>query len=213
MRSGTAAGVRAVRLQRSGGRQDRHLARRLVRRLHFASCCAWSGWGSTTTAIWTWKARTRPRPSGREFMKQALEYREYRDTKPFEAPDGIVTIEIDPESGMPATPVCPKTASRSLHRRHGAGGRLPAARRPRPGDQRGRMGYCRRRAPAGSAVRLRRIWRFSDGRAAARHRWRGVRRGRHRPIRRWRASPRRNRPSRPRNRGEEGATPPDLWCV
>ena len=39
-----------------------------------------------------------------EFMKRALQYREYRDTKPFEAPDGIVTIDIDPQSGMPATP-------------------------------------------------------------------------------------------------------------
>ena len=42
-------------------------------------------------------------------MKRALEYREYRDTKPFRAPAGIVSITIDPESGMPATPACPKT--------------------------------------------------------------------------------------------------------
>ena len=44
-------------------------------------------------------------------MKDALKYREYRDTKPFEAPDGIVTIEIDPETGFPATPACPTRAS------------------------------------------------------------------------------------------------------
>jgi penicillin-binding protein 1B len=44
-----------------------------------------------------------------EFMKRALEYRPYRDAKPFEAPDGIVSIEIDPQSGMPATPACPLT--------------------------------------------------------------------------------------------------------
>jgi len=42
-----------------------------------------------------------------EFMKRALEYREYRDAKPFQAPDGIVSIDIDPQSGMPATPYCP----------------------------------------------------------------------------------------------------------
>jgi penicillin-binding protein 1B len=42
-------------------------------------------------------------------MKKALQYREYRDTKPFQAPEGIVSIEIDPASGMPATPSCPKT--------------------------------------------------------------------------------------------------------
>ena len=42
-------------------------------------------------------------------MKKALDYREYRDTKNFRVPDGIVTIDIDPLSGMPATPACPKT--------------------------------------------------------------------------------------------------------
>jgi penicillin-binding protein 1B len=46
-------------------------------------------------------------PIWAEFMKRALDYREYRDTKPFRAPDGIVTIDIDPLSGMPATPQCP----------------------------------------------------------------------------------------------------------
>jgi hypothetical protein len=43
-----------------------------------------------------------------QFMKSALQYREYRDTQPFEAPDGIVTIDIDPKSGMPATAACPE---------------------------------------------------------------------------------------------------------
>jgi penicillin-binding protein 1B len=46
-------------------------------------------------------------PIWMQFMKDALKYREYRDTKPFEAPDGIVSIEIDPETGYPATPACP----------------------------------------------------------------------------------------------------------
>ena len=50
-------------------------------------------------------------PIWAEFMKRALEYREYRDAKPFRAPAGIVSITIDPESGMPATPACPKTRS------------------------------------------------------------------------------------------------------
>jgi penicillin-binding protein 1B len=42
-----------------------------------------------------------------EFMSRALEFREYRDAKAFRAPEGIVSIEIDPESGYPATPSCP----------------------------------------------------------------------------------------------------------
>ncbi len=45
-------------------------------------------------------------PIWAEFMKRALDYREYRDAKPFLAPEGIVSIEIDPESGFPATPSC-----------------------------------------------------------------------------------------------------------
>jgi penicillin-binding protein 1B len=46
-------------------------------------------------------------PIWAEFMKAAAQVREYRDTKPFPAPDGIVSIEVDPASGMPATPSCP----------------------------------------------------------------------------------------------------------
>jgi len=47
-------------------------------------------------------------PIWAEFMKRALRFREYRDTKPFESPGGVVSIMIDPESGMPATSSCPK---------------------------------------------------------------------------------------------------------
>lgn len=42
-----------------------------------------------------------------EFMKRALAFREYRDTKPFQAPAGIVSVDIDPATGMVATPSCP----------------------------------------------------------------------------------------------------------
>jgi membrane carboxypeptidase/penicillin-binding protein len=40
-------------------------------------------------------------------MKRAVQYREYRDTKPFVAPSGVVSVAIDPMSGYPATPACP----------------------------------------------------------------------------------------------------------
>jgi penicillin-binding protein 1B len=46
-------------------------------------------------------------PIWAEFMKRALQYREYRDTKQFESPAGIVSVMIDPESGMPANSSCP----------------------------------------------------------------------------------------------------------
>jgi len=48
-------------------------------------------------------------PIWAEFMKRALQLKDYRDAKPFEAPEGITTIEVDPLSGEPATPNCPAT--------------------------------------------------------------------------------------------------------
>ena len=48
-------------------------------------------------------------PIWADFMKRAMQFREYRDTRPFESPGGIVSIKIDPQSGMPATPSCPTT--------------------------------------------------------------------------------------------------------
>ena len=50
-------------------------------------------------------------PIWTEFMKRALDYPAYHDTEPFTAPDGIISVEIDPESGYLATPNCPKTIS------------------------------------------------------------------------------------------------------
>lgn len=47
-------------------------------------------------------------PIWTEFMKRAHQLRQYRNVKPFEAPDGIVTVEIDPETNALATTNCPK---------------------------------------------------------------------------------------------------------
>jgi penicillin-binding protein 1B len=41
-------------------------------------------------------------------MKRAHSYREYRNVAEFQAPDGIVTAEIDPLSGELATAACPQ---------------------------------------------------------------------------------------------------------
>src|SRR6202035_1029695 len=46
-------------------------------------------------------------PIWAEFMKRALGYRAYRDAKTFRAPAGIVSVDIDPVTGMAATPSCP----------------------------------------------------------------------------------------------------------
>ena len=50
-------------------------------------------------------------PIWAQFMNAAMQYPQYRDTKQFPAPDGIVSIDIDPQSGMPATPLCPTRRS------------------------------------------------------------------------------------------------------
>jgi len=43
-----------------------------------------------------------------EFMKRASLHREYKNVHSFEAPDGIVTVQIDAQTGELATPQCPK---------------------------------------------------------------------------------------------------------
>jgi penicillin-binding protein 1B len=46
-----------------------------------------------------------------QFMKAAAQYRAYRNTRQFPAPDGIVSIEVDAQTGMPAAPGCPQVRS------------------------------------------------------------------------------------------------------
>jgi penicillin-binding protein 1B len=41
-----------------------------------------------------------------EFMKRAHQHREYRNVRPFAAPDGIVTVDIDADTGELATSRC-----------------------------------------------------------------------------------------------------------
>lgn len=50
-------------------------------------------------------------PIWAEFMKRAHTYREYSGVRRFDAPDGIVSVEIDPLDGMLAGPGCPNTRS------------------------------------------------------------------------------------------------------
>lgn len=46
-----------------------------------------------------------------EFMRRAHQHRDYRTVRPFEAPDGIVTVDIDSDTGEVATPRCPHVRS------------------------------------------------------------------------------------------------------
>jgi penicillin-binding protein 1B len=106
MRTGTAAGVRSRGFVvpaggKTGTSHDGWFA-------GFTSdllCIVWVGYddyselniegAKSALPIWT------------EFMKRAIQLRTYSNAKEFSAPDGVVTLTIDPLSGMPATPSCP----------------------------------------------------------------------------------------------------------
>jgi penicillin-binding protein 1B len=70
-------------------------------------------------------------PVWTEFMKRAHEHREYHNVSEFEAPAGIVGVQIDPASGQLATAACPKVRTEyfidgtqpvELCQLHGGGG-------------------------------------------------------------------------------------------
>ena len=111
LRSGTAAGARvaagfnAPAAGKTGTSRDGWFAGYTSELL----CVVWVGFDDNSDL--DIEGARSAAPIWMQFMKDALKYREYRDTKPFEAPDGIVTIEIDPETGYPATPACPTHVS------------------------------------------------------------------------------------------------------
>jgi len=110
MRSGTAAGVRAKYGFNvpSAGKTGTSSAERDGWFAGFTSellCVVWVGFDDNREL--DLEGAKSAAPIWMEFMKRALQYREYRDTKPFIPPDGIVSIDIDPLSGMPSTPACP----------------------------------------------------------------------------------------------------------
>src|SRR5437763_16444850 len=110
MRSGTAAGVRGrynfnVPVAGKTGTSDRDgwfagFTSELL-------CIVWVGFDDSRDL--DLEGAKSAAPIWAEFMKRALAYREYRDTKPFRAPTGIVSIDVDSVTGMPATSACPST--------------------------------------------------------------------------------------------------------
>ncbi len=113
LRSGTGANVRARGFKlpaagKTGTSQKEHdgwfagFTSKLV-------CVVWVGYddnrelniegAKSALPIWT------------EFMKRAHQHREYRSVTGWDAPDGIVSVDIDPASGQLATPACPSTRS------------------------------------------------------------------------------------------------------
>jgi penicillin-binding protein 1B len=107
LRTGTAAGVRArynlnfPAAGKTGTSHDGWFAGYTSQLL----CIVWVGFDDNREL--NLEGAHSAAPIWAEFMKQAATFRDYRDTKEFAAPDGIVSVEIDPQSGYPATPNCP----------------------------------------------------------------------------------------------------------
>jgi penicillin-binding protein 1B len=106
LRTGTGAGVRGrgfglPAAGKTGSSHDAWFAGYTSKLL----CIVWVGFddyrdvklegAKAALPIWT------------EFMKRAHSHRAYRSVTGFDAPDGIVSAEIDPESGQLATSACP----------------------------------------------------------------------------------------------------------
>jgi penicillin-binding protein 1B len=107
LRSGTAAGVRAKYTLdfpvagKTGTSHDGWFAGYTSELI----CVVWVGFDDNKEL--DLEGAHSAAPIWAEFMKRAVQYREYRDTKPFVAPSGVVSVAIDPMSGYPATPACP----------------------------------------------------------------------------------------------------------
>ncbi len=106
MRSGTAAGVRGRGFTvpaggKTGTSHDGWFAGFTSELL----CVVWVGFDDNREL--DLEGAHSALPIWADFMKRALLYGSYRNAKAFPAPEGIVTIKIDPLSGMPATAFCP----------------------------------------------------------------------------------------------------------
>lgn len=107
LRSGTGAGVRARGFTvpaagKTGTSRDGWFA-------GFTSeleCIVWVGFDDNRDL--DLEGARSAAPIWGDFMTRALKFREYRDTKPFVAPSGIVSVEIDPDTGYLATAACPR---------------------------------------------------------------------------------------------------------
>ncbi len=107
MQSGTAAGVRARGFTvpaagKTGTSHDGWFAGFDSQLL----CIVWVGFDDNS--VLELEGAHSALPIWVEFMKRSLQYRGYRDTKAFTAPEGVVSLQIDGDTGMPATPYTPK---------------------------------------------------------------------------------------------------------
>ncbi len=110
MRSGTAAGVHARGFNlpaagKTGTSRDGWFAGFTSKIL----CVVWLGFDDNSD--FKLEGARSALPIWVEFMKRAHQHREYQNVHAFDAPDGIVTAEIDADTGELATPRCPRVRS------------------------------------------------------------------------------------------------------
>jgi penicillin-binding protein 1B len=129
VRSGTGAGVRArgfvlPAAGKTGTSHDGWFAGFTTKLI----CVVWVGFDDNQEL--NLEGAQSALPIWAEFMKRAHQYREYSGARYFDAPDGIVSVEVDPLSGQLAGPACPNTRSevfingtqpQELCRLHGGG--------------------------------------------------------------------------------------------
>jgi penicillin-binding protein 1B len=107
-------------------------------------CAVWVGFDDNTEM--PLEGAKAALPIWTEFMKRAHSFREYKNVAEFQAPDGVVTAEIDPLSGQLATAACPQrraevfiagTQPTDYCRLHGGNGRALIAGWDTPETQEG----------------------------------------------------------------------------
>jgi penicillin-binding protein 1B len=110
LRSGTGAGVRARGFTlpaagKTGTSHDGWFAGFTSKLL----CVVWVGFDDNKEL--NLEGAKSALPIWVEFMKRAHQHREYRNVHGWEAPDGVVSVDVDPASGQLATPSCPSVRS------------------------------------------------------------------------------------------------------
>jgi penicillin-binding protein 1B len=106
MRSGTAAGVRSRGFTlpaagKTGTSRDAWFAGFTSKLI----CVVWIGYDDAKDL--NVEGAKAALPVWVEFMKRAHQHREYRNVSDWDAPDGIVSVDIDPATGQLATAGCP----------------------------------------------------------------------------------------------------------
>ena len=107
LRSGTAARVRATFTAPAAGKTGTSHDGWFAGYTSELLCIVWVGFDDNREL--DLEGAHSAAPIWADFMKRALQFRDYRNAQEFDAPDGIVTETIDPQSGMLATPQCPSS--------------------------------------------------------------------------------------------------------